>query len=102
MEEQALYRAILAAPHDDVPRLVYADWLDENADRFPEPQARTERARAEFIRLQCEWARLTPAGWRTGARPPAPALARRERRLLLQHGKKWRRAFPVMLASSLF
>lgn len=29
---QALYQAILDAPEDDAPRLVYADWLDENAD----------------------------------------------------------------------
>jgi len=47
-EGDALYRAILAAPDDDAPRLVWADWLDENGD--PE--------RAEFVRLQCEWANL--------------------------------------------
>jgi uncharacterized protein (TIGR02996 family) len=34
--------AIAAAPDDDLPRLVFADWLDENGD--PD--------RAEFIRLQ--------------------------------------------------
>ena len=38
----ALYRSVLAAPADDAPRLVYADWLDDHGD--PE--------RAEFIRLQ--------------------------------------------------
>jgi uncharacterized protein (TIGR02996 family) len=42
-DEQALYRAIVAAPEDDTPRLVYADWLDEH-DRPEE---------AEFIRLGC-------------------------------------------------
>jgi uncharacterized protein (TIGR02996 family) len=46
-EERALLNAILAAPDDDLPRLVYADWLDENG--------RPERA--EFIRLQCAWAK---------------------------------------------
>ncbi len=52
----ALRRAVCAAPDDDLPRLVYADWLDEHGDS----------ARAEFIRVQCEQAR-TPwmsARWR--------------------------------------
>ena len=30
-DEPALLAAILAAPEEDTPRLVYADWLDENA-----------------------------------------------------------------------
>ncbi len=47
----ALYRAVCAAPHDDLPRLVYADWLEENG--------RTERA--EFIRVQCRLANASPA-----------------------------------------
>ena len=40
----ALLAAILANPDEDTPRLVYADWLEENG----EPE------RAEFIRVQCE------------------------------------------------
>jgi uncharacterized protein (TIGR02996 family) len=44
----ALRAAIIASPEDDGPRLVYADWLDEN--REPD--------RAEFIRVQCELHRL--------------------------------------------
>ena len=43
MERQSLYAAICAGPRDDLPKLVFADWLDEHGD--PE--------RAEFIRLQC-------------------------------------------------
>jgi uncharacterized protein (TIGR02996 family) len=43
----ALLRAIIAHPDGDVPRLVYADWLEENGDP----------ARAQFIRVQCEIAR---------------------------------------------
>jgi uncharacterized protein (TIGR02996 family) len=31
-EDEAFIRAILAAPGDDAPRLVYADWLDERGD----------------------------------------------------------------------
>lgn len=45
-EEDALLAAIVAAPDDDAPRLVYADWLQERGD-----------ARGEFIRLQIELAR---------------------------------------------
>jgi uncharacterized protein (TIGR02996 family) len=41
-ERDDLYQAILAAPEDDAPRLIYADWLDEHGDP----------ARAEFIRAQ--------------------------------------------------
>lgn len=50
-DERALHAAILAAPDDDTPRLVFADWLDEHG----EPE------RAEFIRVQCELYRLGPA-----------------------------------------
>ncbi len=47
-DRDAFMAAILAAPDDDLPRLVFADWLDEHG----EPE------RAEFIRVQCELARL--------------------------------------------
>lgn len=41
--ESSLLAGIAAHPHDDTPRLVYADWLDENGHSL----------RAEFIRVQC-------------------------------------------------
>jgi uncharacterized protein (TIGR02996 family) len=44
----ALLRAILAAPADDTPRLVYADYLEEHGDP----------ARAAFIRTQIALARV--------------------------------------------
>ena len=47
-DEDALLATIAAHPADDLPRLVYADWLDEH-DR---------PVRAEFIRLQVEIAKL--------------------------------------------
>lgn len=47
--QSALLAAILSDPASDDPRLVYADWLDENG--HPE--------RAEFIRVQVELARLS-------------------------------------------
>src|SRR5262249_30291364 len=67
---------------------------------FPEPLARVERARAEFIRLQCGIARRGPGGW-GGDRYISidPALAERPKRLIPQHREKWRRAFPVTPAS---
>jgi uncharacterized protein (TIGR02996 family) len=45
--EAELRRAVVAAPADDAPRLVYADWLLERGD-----------ARGELIRLQCDLAAL--------------------------------------------
>src|SRR5262249_29199298 len=46
--QDAFLRAILDAPDDDAPRLVYADWLDEHG----------ETERAEFIRVQITLASL--------------------------------------------
>ncbi len=69
----ALFAAIRATPDDDTPRLVYADYLDDA--RQPE--------RAEFVRAQCERARLPD--WDARAR----ALRRRERVLLARHGRAW-------------
>lgn len=43
-DEQALLRSVAAAPDDDTPRLIYADWLQEHGSPL----------RAEFIRLQIE------------------------------------------------
>ena len=45
--ESAFIAAIASAPDDDTPRLVFADWLEENG----------QAERAEFIRLSC---RLDP------------------------------------------
>lgn len=47
-DADALLSSILANPADDAPRLVYADWLDENG----------QPDRASFIRVQCELARI--------------------------------------------
>lgn len=60
-DREAFLAAILSDPQDDTPRLIYADWLEENG----------EGERAEFVRVQVELARLscnfkqTPqqAGW---------------------------------------
>lgn len=60
----ALLAAIRAAPDDDAPRLIYADWLEEHGQ--PE--------RAEFIRVQCEL-----------ARNDSPTLRQREAELMTEH-----------------
>jgi uncharacterized protein (TIGR02996 family) len=53
--DTAFLRTILADPDDDAPRLIYADWLDEQGDAD----------RAEFIRLQVQLSRMLPGepGW---------------------------------------
>lgn len=69
--------AIAADPDSDAPRLIYADWLEEQGD-----------ARAEFIRAQCERERLPwhEARWWQ--------LYDREQELLARHGKAWIGAAP--------
>ena len=61
MEEAAFLRLIAAAPDDDAPRLIYADWLDERGD-----------PRGGFIRAQCALARLP-------ADDPPPPTSKRSR-----------------------
>ncbi len=67
-------RAILDAPEDDAPRLVYADWFDDHGDAD----------RAAFLRVGCERARLEEG-------PRWAALVARERQLLAAHGDAWKR-----------
>src|SRR4051812_2326829 len=73
-EDAALWRAVVATPHDDAPRLIYADWLEEHGQ--PE--------RAEFVRVQCRLAALDDDA------PERSALERRERQLWLKHRSAWR------------
>jgi uncharacterized protein (TIGR02996 family) len=71
-EQAALLAAIRDNLGDDTPRLVYADWLQENG----------EDDRAEFIRVQCEY-------YRTPNRRRAEQLAERGEKLLKKHRKEW-------------
>jgi uncharacterized protein (TIGR02996 family) len=71
-EREAFLAAIAAAPADDLPRLVFADWLDENGD--PE--------RAAFIRAQVRRA----AEWDG---PNDAELARTAAELFHTHGIGW-------------
>ncbi len=78
---EALIAAILEDPDDDLPRLAYADWCEENGDD----------ARADFIRVQIERTRLPSWDGRQGG------LAARERRLLSRHGRAWAPAGPCLV-----
>jgi uncharacterized protein (TIGR02996 family) len=80
-DEEGLLAAIWEHPHDDTPRLVYADWLDEH----------DQHERARFIRLQCEIARLAPDD------PRLSELRRREGGLWTAHRKVYREGLPERL-----
>ncbi len=73
MSASALLKSVLASPDDDLPRLVYADWLDEHGDP----------ARAEFIRTQIELAKLPDHD------PRSRHLEDREHELLNEHEPGW-------------
>ncbi len=75
-QDRAILQAILDAPEDDAPRLVYADWLEERG-------APGDAERAEFIRLQLAMALL-----RRGE-PKWMDLRRREYALWLAHRQGW-------------
>ena len=76
-QHEAFLHAILEAPEDDAPRLVYADWLDDHG----------QPARAEFIRLQCALAKLPPDA------PQRPEMRQREEELLSLHSWEWAAGF---------
>lgn len=84
-DEDALLSAIIANPDEDTPRLVYADWLDENKpDKLPS-YASGPSARAEFIRLQIERTKVERGD------PRIPALDRQIALLLGWHRNNWGR-----------
>lgn len=69
----AFLRACKETPEDDAPRLVFADYLEENGH--------TERA--QLFRVQCALARRTPYASDTGE------LQHVEQTLLANHGNTW-------------
>ena len=84
--EESLLAAIWAEPHDDTPRLAYADWLQEH----DQPE------RAEFIRAQCAVAPLDEWDERY------PALEKRQAALLKKFGAAWRKGLPRPVADEPF
>jgi uncharacterized protein (TIGR02996 family) len=73
MNHSAFLEDVLAHPEDDTPRLIYADWLEDQGDE----------ARAEFIRGQLERVRLHPL------HPRSRFLAQREKALLERGELTW-------------
>jgi uncharacterized protein (TIGR02996 family) len=73
-EAEAMLRLVNSSPEQDGPRLIYADWLAERGD-----------PRGEFIRIQCELARLPAADARR------TELQVRADALLKIHQNEWAR-----------
>lgn len=72
----AFLQDILAHPDDDAPRLIFADWLEEQGDA-------NSTARAEFIRIQCALAAShLPEQQRA-------ELVRREKQILHEYSGEW-------------
>jgi uncharacterized protein (TIGR02996 family) len=76
--ETVFLHDVLDHPDDDSPRLVYADWLEDNGQ--PE--------RAELIRVQCELARVPE--WASGRH----LLKAREQELWREHNREWSAHLP--------
>jgi uncharacterized protein (TIGR02996 family) len=83
--DDAFVQAICESPDDDTPRLVYADYLDERGD-----------PRGEFIRVQCELARLPEDDERR------EDLEAKERELLRRHRREWLRPLRGLLSKCEF
>src|SRR5262245_2461642 len=66
--------AIAAEPDEDTPRLIFADWLEEQG----------QLAHAEFLRIQCRLAQLDEY------EPTRYELQDRQDALLRNHGTTWR------------
>src|SRR4051812_12297961 len=103
-EWNAILAGVIAAPVDDYPRLMTANWL----------RGHGQDDRAEFIEVQCELARLEGIGIahckslvadqsRDSTEPDGfeherIALREREGKLLNRHGWKWReQAWPLSI-----
>lgn len=71
-EHEELYAAVVARPDDDEPRLAFAAQLEREGDQ----------ARADFIRLQCAYAKLPDGVDRAAEWAPIAAL-------LKEHGEEW-------------
>lgn len=73
--KESLMRAVLDNPDDDAPRLILADWLDENGDS----------ERAELIRLQCRIAERE----RNDYVPPDDSDGKAAYALEEKHAERW-------------
>jgi uncharacterized protein (TIGR02996 family) len=88
-QRDALLRAVCAAPDDDLPRLVFADWCEEHG----------EADRGQFIRLMCrihELCRAIDRGAGEKAMKEMNPLDRRAWRLWETHGRGWFAELPKL------
>jgi uncharacterized protein (TIGR02996 family) len=74
----AFLQEILANPDDAAPRLIFADWLEEQGDAG-------SVARAELIRVQCALTNKKPSPQQR------PQLIARQDQILEQYGHEWAR-----------
>ncbi len=74
--QDSILQDICDHPDDDTPRLIYADWLEENGGP-------AEKDRAELIRVQIVLAGMAPDDERRDG------LEARERELLAARGSEW-------------
>src|SRR5688572_1419318 len=70
--EHPFVQEVRARPHEDTPRLIFADYLEEAGD-----------PRGELIRVQVQLARLDPGD------PERRSLEIREDELLREHAEEW-------------
>ena len=84
--ERAFFDRIRDEPGDDGPRLIFADWLDEDG----------QSDRAEFIRLQCALARLPDDD------PRRSEIRERERILADANKEIWKEKLAPFVADSEF
>ncbi|MCA9069901.1 MAG: TIGR02996 domain-containing protein, partial [Planctomycetaceae bacterium] len=81
-QHQYFFELIREHPGDDMPRLIYADWLDEQGD-----------PRGEFIRIQCELANVPCRDTARVDMGRVIKLENREQDLLKKYNKVWTKAF---------
>lgn len=79
--------AILANPDDDAPRLIYADWLEEQGDSD----------RSEFIKVQCELAKdkRTYRQWADGKEFVDQSIEELTKRVEEYRQEKWPNTYSV-------
>lgn len=89
----AFIRQIAEEPEAVEPRLVFADWCQEQADSLFGEAGTIARARAEYIRVQCEQT------WRDQLYPPYTPLKQRELDLEAAYLRHWLAELPEWATS---
>ena len=102
---RAFLDSIIEAPDDDVPRLVFADWLEDNGDpprgQFIHAQIRGDQKRADGLLAEHEaaWRAELPGlggiGWGCFVRGFVERVIASSSRRFLEHGERILAAAPV-------